>query len=174
MTYARHDETSVEVAIDPVALFDLLDNQERLAAHMNKPSAMMMGGRMFYDFDAARGQSVGSVIRMGGNFLWLKLFVEEIVTEHEPPRRKVWETSGQPRLIIIDRYRMGFEIDEKGRASQLRVFIDYDLPRSLIGRVLGALFAPVYARWCVGRMAQDAQLTFSRPGPQLAAARWSS
>ena len=43
-----------------------LDDQERLAAHMNKPSMMMMGGRMFYEFDAGGGRSVGSIIRMGG------------------------------------------------------------------------------------------------------------
>jgi phosphoketolase len=46
MTYARADEVSVEVNTVPTALFDHLDDQERLAAHMNKPSMMMMGGRM--------------------------------------------------------------------------------------------------------------------------------
>jgi hypothetical protein len=160
MAYARLDKISVEVATGPAALFDHLDDQERLAAHMNKPSAMMAGGRMFYEFDAGRGRSVGSVIRMGGNFLWLNLLVEEAVTEHERPRRKTWETRGRSRLVIIDNYRMGFEIDEKQGGSRLRVFIDYDLPQGLIGRLLGALLAPIYARWCVERMANDAKQTF--------------
>lgn len=174
MSDARHDEISVEVAAEPAALFDHLDDQERLAAHMNKPSAMMMGGRMFYEFDAGRGRALGAVIRMGGNFLWLNLLVEEVVTEHERPRRKTWETRGDPRLVIIDHYRMGFEIDEEQGSSRLRVFIDYDLPRRFIGRLLGALFAPIYARWCVERIAKDAKQTFSTTGPRLVAARWSS
>jgi hypothetical protein len=161
MTYARHDEVIVEVNAAPAALFDHLDDQERLAAHMNKPSMMMMGGRMFYEFDAGRGRSVGSVIRMGGNFLWLNLFVEEAVTAHDRPRRKSWETRGVPRLIIIAAYRMGFGIEEVGAVSRLRVFIDYDYPKGLIGRALGALFAPMYARWCVQRMANDAQAAFA-------------
>ncbi len=161
MIYAHHDEVSVQVAAEPAVLFDHLDDQERLAAHMNKRSAMMMGGRMFYEFDAARGRTVGSAIRMGGNFLWLNLFVEEVVTEHERPRRKAWETSGAPRLIIIGGYRMGFEIKEGRGVAQLRVFIDYDLPQSPIGRMLGALFAPLYARWCVERMAIDAKHAFA-------------
>lgn len=165
MTYARHDEVSVDVNAAPLELFDHLDDQERLAAHMNKPSMMMMGGRMFYEFDAGRGRSVGSIIRMGGNFLWLNLFVEEAITEHERLRRKSWETRGVPRLIIIGGYRMGFEIEEAGAGSRLRVFIDYDHPNSLVGRVLGALFAPMYARWCVRRMADDAKATFA-PGPR--------
>jgi hypothetical protein len=163
MTYARHAEVSVEVDAAPTELFDHLDDQERLAAHMNKPSMMMMGGRMFYEFDAGRGRSVGSIIRMGGNFLWLNLFVEEAITEHERPRRKTWETRGRPRLVIIGAYRMGFEIQKAGSASRLRVFIDYDRPTSLMGKLLGALFAPIYARWCVQRMAQDAKRTFA-PG----------
>lgn len=173
MRYARHDEVSLEVAAEPAALFDHLDDQERLAAHMNKPSMMMMGGRMFYEFDAARGRAVGSVIRMGGSFLWLRLFVEEVVTEHERPLRKAWETRGDPRLIVIDNYRMGFEIEDGGGLSRLRVAIDYDLPRSFINRVLGELFAPIYAHWCVERMAIDAKRAFSVAGVSLAA-RWSS
>lgn len=161
MTYDRHDEVAVEVNAAPAALFDHLDDQERLAAHMNKPSMMMMGGRMFYEFDAGRGRSVGSIIGMGGNFLWFNLFVEEAITEHERPHRKTWQTRGLPRLIIIGAYRMGFEIVEAGAASRLRVFIDYDQPTSLIGKLLGALFAPMYARWCVQRMAEDAKRTFA-------------
>jgi hypothetical protein len=160
MGYARHDEVSVEVNAAPATLFDHLDDQERLAAHMNKPSVMMMGGRMFYELDAAQGRAVGSVIRMGGNFLWLNLFVEEVVTLHERPRRKTWETRNVSRLVIIGGYRMGFAIEGHRDASSLRVFIDYDLPRGLLGRVLGALLAPMYARWCVQRMAEDAKRLF--------------
>ena len=163
MTYARHDEVSIEVSAAAPALFDHLDDQERLAAHMNKPSMMMLGGRMFYEFDAGRGRTIGSLIRMGGNFLWLNLFVEEVVTEHERPHRKTWETRGVPRLIIIGKYRMGFEIEDMSAASRLRVFIDYELSKGPIGKVLGALFAPMYARWCVRRMAGDAKRAFS-PG----------
>lgn len=161
MRYRRHDEVSVEVDAAPRALFDHLDDQEKLAAHMNKPSAMMMGGRMFYEFDAARGRAVGSVIRMGGNFLWLNLLVEEAVTEHDRPRRKVWETRGAPRLVIIGGYRMGFEISSESSASRLRVFIDYDLPSGIFGRMLGLLLAPLYARWCVARMGEDAKRRFA-------------
>lgn len=69
-------------------------------------------------------------------------------------------TIGRPRLIVIGAYRMGFDIARDGAGSLLRVFIDYELPATLIGRVLGFLFAPMYARWCVARMARDAQRHF--------------
>jgi hypothetical protein len=160
MSYARHDEVTVDVEASAGALFDHLDDQERLAGHMEEPSMMMMGGRMWYEFDAAKGRAVGSLIRMGGSFLWLKLGVEEVVVTHEPPRLKVWETKGRPRLVIIGAYRMGFEIAPAGAISALRVFIDYDLPKTVVGRALGALLALFYARWCVSRMAEDAKRRF--------------
>ncbi|MGH9938884.1 MAG: SRPBCC family protein [Blastocatellia bacterium] len=160
--YARHDEAATTVPVGAAPLFDHLDDQERLAVHMEKPSMMMMGGRMFYEFDAAKGRAVGSVIRMGGNFLWLTLLVEEEVIIRDPPNRKIWETRGPSNLIVIGDYRMGFEIARTGAASRLRVFVDYNYPPNFIGGVLGALFAPMYARWCVSRMAKDAERHFAQ------------
>ena len=39
-------------------------SEARLRSPMEKPSMMMMGGRMTYEFDAQKGRAVGSVIRM--------------------------------------------------------------------------------------------------------------
>ena len=158
--YACHDSKSAGVHATPAALFEFLDDLVRLGAHMGKPSMMMMGGSMTYTFDAAKGRAVNSVIRMGGRFLGITLFVEEVVTEHDPPRRKIWETRGQPRIIVIGAYRMGFEVTPVGEQSNLRVFIDYDLPPAPVSRILGRLFAPMYASWCVGRMVEDAKRHF--------------
>lgn len=167
MAYRSHDEVTVSVAAEPAQLFDFLDDQERLAAHMAKPSMMMMGGRMAYEFDATKGRALGSVIRMRGDFLWLRLFVEEVVTDHKRPTRKVWRTRGVPKLLIIGGYTMGFEIDRDGNGSSLRVFIDYDRPKTLWGRMLGAPVAPLYARWCVDRMANDAKAHFEATASPL-------
>jgi hypothetical protein len=121
----------------------------------------MGGGRMTYEFDAFRGQAVGAHIRMGGEAFGLRLFVDEVVTVRDPPGRKVWRTTGEPRLIIIGAYEMGFEITDEGRSSRLRVWIDYVLPSDGWGRRVPAL-ADVYARWCVRRMVSDAVQRFSR------------
>ena len=161
MTYAHARETIAHVRATPEALFEHLDDQTRLGAHMEKPSMMMMGGRMTYAFDEAKGRAVGSVITMGGSFLGIRLFAEEVVTERDPPRRKVWETRGRPRLLIIGAYRMGFEIEPAGERSKLRVFIEYDDPVRPLERALGLVFAPLYARWCVTRMAEDAARHFA-------------
>ncbi|MDQ0464045.1 hypothetical protein QO010_001816 [Caulobacter ginsengisoli] len=157
----RHQEARVRVSAPPRAVFERLDDQTHLAEHMTKPSMMMGGGAMTYDFDEARGQAVGSHIRMGGEAFGLSLFVDEVVTERDPSRRKVWRTVGTPRLLVVGPYEMGFELTPAGEGSDLRVWIDYDLPERGLGRWLGAFPAGLYARWCVQRMAADAVENFS-------------
>lgn len=160
MTYRHHKEANAIVHATPENLFAYLDDQARLGAHMEKPSAMMMGGQMKYQFDSANGQAVGSVIKMSGSFLGIELSVEEVITECDSPRRKIWETRGHPQLLIIRAYRMGFETISVDQSSRLRIFIEYDYPRDIRGCILGELFGSAYARWCVKRMAEDAARHF--------------
>jgi hypothetical protein len=155
----RHNEASAILAAPPEAVFARLDDQRRLAQHMDRPSIIMGGGRMTYEFDTAKGQAVGSHIRMGGKAFGMKLAVEEIVTEREPPRRKVWKTIGIPDLVVIGTYEMGFELGPSAGGSHLRVWIDYDPPAGGMGRWMPWLGA-YYARWCVSQMVRDATLHF--------------
>jgi hypothetical protein len=62
---------------------------------------------------------------------------------------------------------MGFAIEDSGPTGTLRVFIDYDHSKSLIGRLLTPVFAPLYARWCVRRIAEDAQGHFGKEAQEL-------
>ena len=106
--------------------------------------------------DSGRGQEVGSRIRLSGRVFGVAISVEEIVTERIPPRRKVWETIGTPQLLVIGRYRMGFELSPQGKGSMLRVFIEYALPERGFALWLGRLFGRYYARWCTQQMVDDA------------------
>jgi hypothetical protein len=153
----RHDERTVAVAADVGRVFAYLDDPARLGAHMSEPSAMMMGGRMSYTLDTTAGQEVGSIIGMSGSLLGLRLALDQVVTERVYPTRKVWETIGKPQLVIIDWYRMGFQISPTSTGCDVKVFIDYSIPSSLVQRILGALLAPAYARWCIARIARDAE-----------------
>ena len=116
---------------------------------------------MAVEFDAARGQKPGSRIRMSGRVFGIELSLEEVVTEREPPHRKTWETEGVPRLLVIGRYRMGFELSPLGENSMLRVFVEYALPEGVPGRWLGRLVGRYYARWCAQRMVDDAVKHFA-------------
>lgn len=89
---------------------------------------------------------------------------DEVVTERKPPARKAWETV-ETNLLVIGRYRLGFELTANGDRSTLRVFIDYDLPEALPSRWLGRLFGKTYARWCTETMAKDAAAHFHTGRP---------
>ena len=128
---------------------------------MSESSWQMGGGKMTYEFDKDLGRQVGSRIRMAGRMLGIQLSLEEIVTERIPPRRKVWETVGEPRLLVIGGYRMGCEISPHPSGSLLRVFIEYSLPEKAPLRWLGLLFGRYYAKWCTQQMVDDAVRHFA-------------
>ncbi|WP_293678853.1 SRPBCC family protein [uncultured Phenylobacterium sp.] len=165
--FPHHRDATALVPAPARWVFERLDDQTRLAEHMGRPSAMMGGGRMTYEFDGLRGQAVGSHIRMGGEAFGLRLFVDEVVTVRDPSRRKVWRTTGEPTLIIMGAYEMGFEIAEEGTNSRLRVWIDYALPAGGWARRVPGL-AALYARWCVRRMVSDAVHHFTAAGARAA------
>ena len=82
-------------------MFAHLDEHSRLAGHMSQSSWMMLGSRMNLHVDDGKGQRVGSVIRLSGKVVGLPQHVEEAVTERTPPSKKVWETIGEPNLLVI-------------------------------------------------------------------------
>lgn len=152
MRYARSAVRTVRTRALPEDVFEQLDDPTVLGSHMQKPSAMMLGGTMRYELDEGRGRAVGSVIRMTGTVLGLRLFLEEVVTERSPPFSKTWETRGAIRLLVIGHYRMGFTVTPQDNGSIVGIYIDYNLPDGLVGGLLGSVLAGSYADWCLKRM----------------------
>lgn len=115
---------------------------------------------MTFTFDAGQGRAPGAFITLRGRVFGLTLFVQEVVRDYNPPHRKVWETVGTPRLLVIGKYLMGFELTPAGPGCRLHLFIDYSLPGNGFSRWLGRWLGPYYARWCVNRMGDDALAAF--------------
>ena len=155
-----HDESTALVKAPVDQVFAHLDDPKALSAHMGESSMMMMGSRMSTEVDAEGGRTIGSKIRMDGRMIGMPLSLEEVITERQVPSRKVWETIGAPKLLIIAHYRMGFELTPNGNATQVRVFIDYSLPTTAPGSWLGRLLGGTYARWCTRQMADGAAKHF--------------
>lgn len=153
--YSCSHAATISVCATPWEVFAFADDHARLSSHMSRRSAAMGGGAMRIEADERKGRSVGSKLKLSGKVLGLRLEVEEVVTERTPPWRKTWDTIGEPRLIVIGAYRMGFVVEDLGDASRLTVSIDYELPPRSASRWLGRLFGRAYARWCSERMARD-------------------
>jgi hypothetical protein len=147
-----HYESQSFVAASPQQVFSFVDDHAQFSSHMSDSSLMMAGSHMDVDLDAAKGQAVGSHIRMRGRMMGLPLELDEVVTYRKPPATKVWTTVGTPHLLIIGGYTMGVHIGPDANGARLQVFIDYELPARGIGRWLGRIFSGLYARWCVKQM----------------------
>lgn len=148
----KHYEDSMVIAAQPADIFAYANNHKNLSAHMNQSSWMMGGGKMVTETDEGKGQKVGSHIRMNGKVFGVNLFLDEVIIQHDPPTRKAWKTVGKINLLVIDHYTLGFEITPSNDQSNLKVYIDYNLPQSWKTRWLGYLFGDMYAKWCVGQM----------------------
>ena len=159
--YPYHEECTATVAADPDAVFRYLDDQTRLSAHMNERSWKLGWGKMQVRLDERGGRAVGSHIILEGRVFGVHLYLEEVVTERTPPIHKRWRTIGEPYLLVVGRYVMGFDVSAVGSGAALRVVIDYERPTRGLSRLLGRLFGRVYARWCTRRMVRDAEATFA-------------
>ena len=158
--FSCENSVVVDTPIDQV--FAYLDDPKRLASHMEESSWMMAGSHMKFDLDEKGGREIGSKITMTGKILGIPLLLNEVIHERTPPNRKTWKTSGPQKLIILDQYTMGFELQPIAEKTSLRVFIDYSIPQSGLFRLLGLLLGGYYARWCTEKMVTDAARNLSR------------
>jgi len=158
--YSQHAEHRAIINASVERIFDRLDDQTRLSEHMSKRSWKLGWGKMETVLDAQQGRSVGSHIILRGRVFGIRLYLDEVVIARVPLLNKTWETVGEPRLLVIGPYRMGFDLMPNGATVRLRVAIDYELPSKGISRLLGRLFGRSYAQWCTRQMVRDAQQSF--------------
>ena len=130
MTYSGHYGAEATLPVAAEQVFAYLDDPRRLVGHMSQRSWMMAGGKMSINVDAAGGRVPGSVIRLNGRMLGLTLAVEERVTEREPPQRKVRQTQGAPKLLVLTRYRMGFDIRNGEATTLFAIWLDFSVPKA--------------------------------------------
>ena len=62
----HHRESAALIGAPPHEVFAFVDDHARFSSHMSQSSWMMGGGRMSIDLDGAKGQAVGSPIRLSG------------------------------------------------------------------------------------------------------------
>src|SRR5262249_44339261 len=126
-----------------------------------------MPARMQVHMEPDHARRVGSRFGFSGSVLGLPLGADEVVTRREPPFGKSWETIGEPRLWVIGRYAMAFELEPQKRFCRLEVTIDSALRPAGLPRLIGRLFAPLYARLCTRRIVEDAKQHFAPRAPAV-------
>ncbi len=156
----QHYEENALISASAEKVFDYADNFYNFSSHMNKSTWMMGGGKMKTEIDEGKGRKIGSHVKMSGKVFGVNLFLDEVITVHEVPYRKVWQTVGNINLLVIDHYTLGFEIKPENNGCKIKVFIDYNLPKSTKTYWLGFLFGSMYAKWCVKQMINGVKVNF--------------
>jgi len=69
--------------------------------------------------------------------------------------------------IIMSGYEMRFHLVPVENGTTLTYEIDYELPRSLFGKILGILLARRYADWCLRRACEDTKRILEAERPTI-------
>ncbi|MFZ5552854.1 MAG: SRPBCC family protein [Bacteroidota bacterium] len=142
----------------PEKAFAFMDNIENTGMHMTKKNTAMMGSRLTIEWLSENKTGLGTKYRWTGKVAGMNMDFTVEVTKWENGKEKIWETVGEPKLIVLSWYRMflTLEPDENGNTIAL-LGIDYRRPK---GGVLGFFLAKRYAAWCVNSMLNDTKKHF--------------
>lgn len=145
---------TVTIGAPAERVFSYVDDIRNLARHMSeRGSTPLMGSKLKLEILTAYPSGVGATYRYTGRVMGLPIDFSETVTRFVAGREKVWQTIGEPRLLIIRSYEMRLVVEPLDDATaRLSMTIDYTLPRSRFWGAVGRLLAPRYAAWCLDSM----------------------
>lgn len=147
-------------------VFAYVDDMRNLSRHMSEnPSMPMMGSKLKLEFVTPEPTGVGATYRYTGKMLGLVLDFSETVTTYIAGREKIWNTIGNPQLLILRGYEMRVLVEPVTPAtSKLTISIDYELPKPGVWRIAGWLLADAYSRWCLSSMVDGSKRDLERQG----------
>jgi hypothetical protein len=100
---------------------------------------------------------LGLKYRWTGKMMGLPMDFTVEVTKWIPGKEKVWQTIGEPKLIIYSSYRMQLLIVPALYGCDATLSISYERPNGFFSRILSFLFADWYGKWCLKNMLGDAR-----------------
>ena len=152
----------IEIRATPEEVFAYLDDIKNVGMHMASSSMAMLGGKMSLQVISKNKTGRGATYRLRGGVLWMPIDITETVTKWAEGREKEWETVDNPKIIVMSWYRMHFVLKPAQRGTHVDFEIEYGLPTSFFGKMLGKLLARKYADWCLRRATEDAKLAIEQ------------
>lgn len=139
-------------------VFGYLDDLGVTGMHMTKSSAMMMGSKLQLKFLTNHRTGMGSRYQWTGTMMGMKMDFTVEVTKWVEGVEKIWETTGEAKMIIYSWYRMHLLVYPEGNAAQAELSITYEKPRNWFARIISFLFADLYCNWCLRKMLNDTKI----------------
>jgi hypothetical protein len=151
------EQYRVEIFAPPEKVFAHMDDINNVGWHMSGESAMpMMGSRLALEVIDDR-ERVGATYRWKGSVMGMAIDIKETVTKWTAGREKIWRTVEKPKMIVMSGYAMHLLLTPTQKGTSVLFEIDYSLPKTPWGWVIGALLARKYAKWCLRRACEDAK-----------------
>jgi hypothetical protein len=149
----------------PDLVFKCLDDLGVTGMHMTKSSVMMMGNKLNLEFLTEKHTGRGTKYRWTGKMMGLKMDFTVEVTKWIEGVEKVWETIGDPRMIIYSWYRMHMLLTADENTTVVELSISYEKPKDGFMKILSFLFADWYCKWCLRKMLRDAKKELEHSEP---------
>ena len=151
------EQYKVEIFAPPDKVFAYMDDINNVGWHMSGEGAMpMMGSRLQLEvIDDSEG--IGATYRWKGSVMGMAIDIKEIVTNWTAGREKTWRTIEKPKMIVMSDYTMHLLLTPIERGTDVLFEIDYSLPKTPWGWMIGKLLARKYAKWCLQRACNDAK-----------------
>lgn len=148
---------SVEIKSSPDVVFSHIDYVRNIGMHMSKRSMPMMGGSLKTEILSKNDRGLGATYRMYGKVMGMKIDFTEKVTKWIENQEKVWETIGEPKLIIMGGYIMNLNVRPSNFGTRLTFGIKYSYPKSVFWKGISIVVGDWYAKWCLRNMCRDAK-----------------
>ena len=142
-------------------VFNCMDDLGVTGMHMTESSMPMMGGKMKLEFLTAQKTGLNTKYRWTGKVLWMNLDFTVQVTHWVRDREKIWETVGNPRIIIYSWFSMHLKVEGSDALTKASLSISYERPKDLFGKVVCFLLGDWYSKWCLRNMLHDTEKRFS-------------
>lgn len=147
----------IEIRAPAEKVFAHMDDIKNVGWHMSEERAMpMMGSSLQLEVIDGR-QGVGATYRWKGRVMGMAIDIKEATTSWIKDREKTWQTMEKPKMIVMSGYAMHFALTPTERGTRVMFEIDYSLPKTPWGWMIGRLLARKYARWCLERACLDAK-----------------
>lgn len=142
---------------EPKQVFDCIDDLGITGMHMMQSSTMMMGSKLTLQYLTENHRGLGSKYRWAGSMMGMKMDFTVEVTQWTEGIEKIWETTGEAKMIIYSWYRMHLLVTRKENTTMAGLSITYKKPDRWWQKILSFFLADWYCNWCLKNMLTDAK-----------------
>ncbi len=153
---------NIIINANPEQVFAFMDDIENTGMHMTNTNAPLMGGKIKIHWLSENKTGLGAKYKWLGNVMGMKMDFTVEVTKWTQGKVKIWETTGNPKMIVLEWFRMFLLLSPINHGNtQAELSIYYTKSK---GNILHFLLAKSYALWCVKSMLNDTKKHFIKKG----------